>query len=493
MKVHLMYKNRDFDNQLKMTGHHKALIQDLELNTLFDVMADNDNLIFDVARTALFSGIDNKEEILYRQNVIKDCIKNPDIVRKLYNIATEAIERRREYWWGVGSDLPTIVLGSSIRLLQMLVGMLEKLRKTVDGHAASFKSDGFIAFVRMLQEELDDEYISTIRTYLNELNFPNGILVSARLGNNNQGINYVLRSQHNKMHQWLNWTFTPGIYINDKDENGLRDLSNREDRAVNNTANVLAQSAEHILSFFTMLHTELAFYVGCLNLYNKITSKGEPVCFPQPEDFVERKHSFKGLYDICLSLIVDKKTVGNDINADGRSLVIITGANQGGKSTFLRSIGQAQLMMQCGMFVGAENFCANICRNVFTHYKREEDISMKSGKLDEELERMSNIADQICSNSMVLFNESFAATNEREGSEIARQVVCALLEKHIKVYFVTHLYEFANDFYKQKRDDTIFLRAERQSDGHRTYKINEGEPLQTSYGEDLYNKIFNVK
>lgn len=493
MKVHLMYKNRDFDNQLKMTGHHKALIQDLELNTLFDVMADNDNLIFDVARTALFSGIDNKEEILYRQNVIKDCIKNPDIVRKLYNIATEAIERRREYWWGVGSDLPTIVLGSSIRLLQMLVGMLEKLRKTVDGHAASFKSDGFIAFVRMLQEELDDEYISTIRTYLNELNFPNGILVSARLGNNNQGINYVLRSQHNKMHQWLNWTFTPGIYINDKDENGLRDLSNREDRAVNNTANVLAQSAEHILSFFTMLRTELAFYVGCLNLYNKITSKGEPVCFPQPEDFVERKHSFKGLYDICLSLIVDKKTVGNDINADGRSLVIITGANQGGKSTFLRSIGQAQLMMQCGMFVGAENFCANICRNVFTHYKREEDISMKSGKLDEELERMSNIADQICSNSMVLFNESFAATNEREGSEIARQVVCALLEKHIKVYFVTHLYEFANDFYKQKRDDTIFLRAERQSDGHRTYKINEGEPLQTSYGEDLYNKIFNVK
>jgi hypothetical protein len=54
---------------------------------------------------------------------------------------------------------------------------------------------------------------------------------------------------------------------------------------------------------------------------------------------------------------------------------------------------------------------------------------MKSGKFDEELSRMSDIADDMTSNSMVLFNESFAATNEREGSEIGRQIVCALSEK----------------------------------------------------------------
>ncbi|EGD50050.1 DNA mismatch repair protein MutS domain protein [Thermoanaerobacter ethanolicus JW 200] len=63
---------------------------------------------------------------------------------------------------------------------------------------------------------------------------------------------------------------------------------------------------------------------------------------------------------------------------------------------------------------------------------------MKSGKLDEELSRMSDIVDNIKPNSMVLFNESFAATNEREGSEIARQIITALIEKRIKVFFVTH-------------------------------------------------------
>lgn len=93
---------------------------------------------------------------------------------------------------------------------------------------------------------------------------------------------------------------------------------------------------------------------------------------------------------------------------------------------------------------------------------------------------------------MVLFNESFAATNEKEGSEIARQIICALLEKRIKVFYVTHLYKFAHDFYNKKMESAVFLRAERKTDGGRTFRIIEGEPLQTSYGEDLYNRIFGT-
>ena len=139
-----------------------------------------------------------------------------------------------------------------------------------------------------------------------------------------------------------------------------------------------------------------------------------------------------------------------------KDLVIITGANQGGKSTFLRSIGQAQLMMQAGMFVPAESFSSEVCDGIFTHYRREEDTTMKSGKLDEELSRMSDIADNITQNSMLLFNESFASTYEREGSEIARQITIALVEKGVKVFFVTHLYEFAHGLYRQKNEKRDF-------------------------------------
>jgi len=64
------------------------------------------------------------------------------------------------------------------------------------------------------------------------------------------------------------------------------------------------------------------------------------------------------------------------------------------------------------------------------------------------------------------------------------------LEKGIKVFFVTHLFDFAHRFYDKNLTRGCFLRAERQPDGSRTFKLIEGEPLETSYGEDLYKKIF---
>jgi len=115
---------------------------------------------------------------------------------------------------------------------------------------------------------------------------------------------------------------------------------------------------------------------------------------------------------------------------------------------------------------------------------------MESGKLDEELKRMSAIVDRLAPGAMILFNESFAATNEREGSEIASQITTALLERGIKICFVTHLYAFARGLHAEGKGDAIFLRAERRPDGARTFRIIEGEPLQTSYGKDLYEAVF---
>lgn len=229
-----------------------------------------------------------------------------------------------------------------------------------------------------------------------------------------------------------------------------------------------------------------------LNLNQGLSEIGEPICFPEPVVKSERRHTFTSLYDVCLALTKGQQVVGNDLDADGKNMVVITGANQGGKSTFLRGIGLAQLMMQCGMFAPAESFRASVCSGVLTHYKREEDATMKSGKLDEELIRMSDTVDHAATGSMVLLNESFAATNEREGSQIATQIVNALTDERIKVFFVTHLYEFAHDLHDRELPGAKFLRAERQADGTRTFRLREGEPLQTSYGEDLYHRIFEA-
>jgi DNA mismatch repair ATPase MutS len=334
-----------------------------------------------------------------------------------------------------------------------------------------------------------------VEQHIKTLKFPHGVLISAQLGNGNEGTNYVLCKTNDGARRWMKRVFSrkSPLYtytLHPRDDAGARALGELRDRGLNLVANAAGQSADHIDHFFNALRTELAFYIGCLNLSERLAAFGEPITFPDPAPAGERRHSFKGLYDVALALTMNKKVVGNDVNADGKDLVIITGANQGGKSVFLRSIGLAQLMMQSGMFVPAEAFCANICTGLFTHYRREEDASMTSGKFDEELGRMSEIVDAITPNATVLFNESFAATNEREGSEIARQIVSALLEKKVKIFFVTHLYDFASSFHEKNLENVLFLRADRKEKGHRTYKLIVAPPLKTSFGVDAYNKVF---
>ena len=494
MKAFLMYPDRDFDPDRAAPVNAAELTQDLELGALLDAMSRGDVLLRKVARTAVLSSLVTPGEILYRQNILHDCLRQPLVVRGLYDLAVEAIAGEKAIYRRFFSERPETLLGRSVKVLEMFVGVLKRLRQVADEHADEFSSEGFTRFYLMLSTELDDDYFGVIEHHLKRLRFRDGLLTSSRLGEGNQGIDDVLREPREQNRGFFKRVPVKkpaySMTIPDRDDNGLRALSDLRDRGLNVVANAAAQSADHVLSFFTALRDELAFYVACLNLHELLVSKGEPACFPVPTDVGERVLSARGLYDPALSLRLDERATGNDLDADGKSLIMITGANQGGKSTFLRSVGVAQLMMQAGTFVAAETFSASAVRALFTHYKREEDATMTSGKLDEELSRMSEIADQISPDCLLLCSESFAATNEREGSEIAREVVRAMVDGGITVCYVTHLFDLSHSLYEQHPHNALFLRAERESGGHRSYRLAEGEPLSTSYGQDLYTRIF---
>ena len=498
MKVLLMNRDSDFNVRQPLPWNERALIQDLALQTLLEPMAGNDKFVQGIALKALLTGrFNDPETILYRQEILKDCLKNPAVVRELYVLAVEAIEGKKKQWFGVYSKYPSGILYGAVELMQMFVGMLKKLKSIAEEHAGRFESAGFTALFEMLENELSPEFFASIQGHLKELKFKKGVLLSAELGPGDAGRNHVLRRPNKDERHWIRRLLAKGgpahtFQLSDGDEAGARALSELRDRGIHLVANALAQSVDHIDGFFQMLRAELAFYVGCLNLHERLSAFGEPTCFPRPLPAGQRRLRCRGLYDPCLALQMQRGVVGNSVDADGKGLIIITGANQGGKSSFLRSIGVAQLMMQCGMFIAAESFEGELCAGLVTHYKREEDATLKSGKLDEELARMSETVDHLAPNVMLLLNESFAATNEREGSEIARQMVSALLEKGIKVFFVTHLHAFAHDFFERTADRALFLRAERRPDGTRTFRLVEGEPLATSYGRDLYERIFTA-
>jgi hypothetical protein len=501
VKAFLMYPDRDFDHGRDLPANEPDLAADLELDMLLDAMADGDKFLLDIARQGIHSGLTSAADITYRQHLLADCVARPDVVRELYDLAVEALMAERQVFGFLFRDSPDTILHRSHQLMGLHLVSLRRLADLGTRHSADFASEGFTRFFAMLASELNEDYFGEMEAHLSDLEFRRGTLISARLGRGGKGTRYVLR-RHPATRGWRDrlpgrnragYSFT----VAERDESGMRTLSELTSHGVNDTANALAQSADHIKSFFQLLRAELGFYIGCLNLREHLTAKGQPVCYPAPSalggSLQGGRLRASGLYDASLALTLDGAVTGNELDADGRQLIMITGANQGGKSTLLRAVGQAQLMMQAGMFAPAESFAASACSGTFTHFKREEDAAMEKGKLDEELDRMSMISEQIAPGGLLLCNESFASTNEREGSEIARQIIRALTEAGIRIVFVTHLYDLAGRCFADNPGNALFLRAERRSDGHRTFKLPEGEPLPTSYGEDLYRQVFRPR
>lgn len=496
MKAHLLFADRGPDLGADLPPTHDDVVRDLELQTLLSAMAGGDRFLLEVSRRVLLDSVDDPDVITFRQRVLADCLGHPDVVRRLYDLAAGALGDRRGIWshYGGQHQSPGSNLSGAVGNLEAYVARLQQLRNLADEHASIFSSPGIRTLLSTVRRELDDDYFDEVRDHLKRLHFGDGVLISAALDRDNSPVDLVLRTPaHHRptVKEWLrigprsSLSFT----VPPRDEAGGRILGDLASRGINLVANAAAQSADHLDSFFTLLRWELGFYVACCNLHDRLAERGAPVSFPDPAPVGSGAFSCTDLRDACLLLVSESPVVGNDVEGDDRPLVIVTGANSGGKSTFLRSVGVAQLMMQCGLFVTAASHRAAVVRQLFTHFVRPEDATMASGRLDEELARMSVIADHLRPHCLVLFNESFAGTNEREGSEIARQIVRALLQARVGVVFVTHRFDFAERFSEDRAAPALSLRAERRPDGQRDYRLVVARPLPTSFGEDLYRRV----
>jgi hypothetical protein len=457
------------------------LERDLWLPTLYEACARGDGLIEEAVRKEMLAEPRGRETIVYRQRVLKDCLEHRDLARALYDHLGRALRAERQVEPRFSHLSPTALLDTARSTLVPLLDGIEGARGLLSGRSGELESEGFSALIRFLDEELGPSFMEAARELVRELAFDEGLGVGARLGTGCRGRDY--RAVGGRLRgAGLRIALPEG----DASRQAVEEL---RERGVQGTAEALSRARDGALCFLAETRRELAFYLGCANLVDALGALGLETCLPEPVESSGRALSAAGLYDPCLALELGGPVVANSLEADGRGLVIVTGANQGGKSTFLRSLGLAQLMTQCGMPAPASRFRAEVCAGIFTHFRKAEDRTMISGKLDEELARLALIVDRMRPGSLLLLNESFASTNEREGSEIGRRIVGALLEAGMRIVFVTHLYDFAASF-QGSGPGVLYLRAEREADGRRSYAIAPGEPLDTSFGRDVYLEVF---
>ncbi|MBN9215835.1 MULTISPECIES: hypothetical protein [unclassified Microbacterium] len=495
MKVHLMSADHDFDPRWDEPEFADDIVQDLQLDYLWDAMAAGDGFLRSVARAAILAPVEDPETILYRQQALEDCLRNPGHAQQLYQIAVDALELRRGIFGLPLHNHPGMELSYGVRLLTELAGQLDRLRAFRSVLNDSFASPAFRGLSDTIARELDDDYMIELRRTLHELAFPDGMLMSAGIGPGGQVAGQILRRAKRENRRWFDRTPLKkplfSFTLPDRDEAGANALSELEDRSVNEVANAASQAAEHVQAFFTSLRNEVGFYLAVGNLVTALGQIGAPLCTPDP--LTSDTATADGVYDPCLAWRTRSIPVVNDVHLGQRGLLVITGANQGGKSTLLRALGTAQLMMQAGLPVPADRFDARPVRRLFTHWAREEDTELVHGKLDEELERMQQLIALIRPGDLLLCNESFASTNEAEGSQILLEVTRALVDSGVQVRSVTHLYDFARAMQDDPDLDAVFLRAPRAENGKRSFRLEPGEPLPTSFGLDLYDQTFGTQ
>ena len=195
---------------------------------------------------------------------------------------------------------------------------------------------------------------------------------------------------------------------------------------------------------------EISFYLSYLAFVRRFTTEvPEGLNFSYPEVTTEPGAlSADGAFDLALAIKSDdagQSLVGNDFRLSGSERIfVVTGPNQGGKTTFARTIGQCAYLASLGCPVPAERARFTLADHIFTHFERQENLSALHGKLEDELERIHDALSRATAASVIIMNESLSSTTVSDALLIGAEILEPIIQLRCIAVYVTFLDELAS-------------------------------------------------
>ncbi|MGE5580050.1 MAG: MutS-related protein [Bacillota bacterium] len=192
---------------------------------------------------------------------------------------------------------------------------------------------------------------------------------------------------------------------------------------------------------------DLQFYISYLEYIAPLKAAGLPFCYPEVTPEAKNIHSIDG-FDIALAAKMIPQgdpIVLNDFHLEeGERVIVVSGPNQGGKTTFARAFGQMHFLASLGCPIPGREACLFLFDNMFTHFEREERVESLNGKLKSELIRIHDILERATASSIVIINEILASTSLNDGVAIGKSLMDIILRKSLICVWVTFLDELAS-------------------------------------------------
>ncbi|MEM0126498.1 MAG: hypothetical protein QXW29_00600 [Thermoplasmatales archaeon] len=232
---------------------------------------------------------------------------------------------------------------------------------------------------------------------------------------------------------------------------------------------------------------DIQFYLSYLDYIEDPKKLGLPFCLPKltTDENILDLDSF---YDIALASKLSKENktvVTNDIHLkQNERIVIITGPNSGGKTTFSRSIGQVLYLASLGLPVPARSATLSLPDKIFTHFEKTENVESLRGKLEDDLLRLKEIIDNCTEKSLLIINEMLSSTTVKDALSIGKKILRILQSKGCLCFFVTFLGELSSF----NNVVSIVGQINEENPEMRTYKFDRGAWNGLAYATALTHK-----
>lgn len=235
---------------------------------------------------------------------------------------------------------------------------------------------------------------------------------------------------------------------------------------------------EKLLCFYQ----EIGFYLAFYAFEEKMKAEGFAFTAPQVEP--EQEMTASGLYDLALACVnceQNKEVVSNDmVFHEEERFFVVTGPNQGGKTTFARSLGQLVYFTKMGLDVPARAANVHYFTDILSHFSVEESIETGRGKLLDELERLKPMMADKVENTFIIINELFTTAANYDACIMGKRVLEHFLKQDCRGIYVTHLKELCEG------EGIVSLRA--LTEAAEVFKIIRSEADSQRYAEGVVDR-----
>ena len=476
----------------KDTCKFPAFFKDLNLDQVIEkiILEDTDTML----KETFYELLQTKEEITYRQDIFRD-LEKPAIYQSILKFYGSLSQVKQFIDYSEKANHP-----------------LQSCKYRLD--AMNLYYNSILCMLLETSQNVDSAGLNNMITLLKEYaisdTFHNLSNMSLSLKDKIESIHYNLtilpdkimlhfKNEDNDFSEKLKNVFFPNqnyqnnilffrqVTLTDLELKIADVLYRKEKGLFTDCSEFTAKHSDFIDPRIIKLYRELKFYISCHTYIYTLKSKQFSFCYP--EILTNRKLELQGFYDLVLAYKskISSDIITNDILLDETlSGAWITGANQGGKTTFARCIGQIAYFMLIGLPVPGRFARLPLFSGIFTHFSTEETTLTGNGKLKEELLRIKEMLSYVNNrDNLYILNELFSSTTTLDAYDMNKLLIQRLISNNSSVICVTHIPSLAASC---KEMLSLGTKTGTNEKNRRTFRIIPKAAEPTAYASDISNR-----